>query len=80
MSRRNSVCPPSASSIADSVIGNGRSGFTGPMTSPEDTMTSWPCSRSVDSTVPWTMTLDSVSAPLISSNAESPTTSRLTTH
>ena len=80
LSRRNSVSPPSASSIADSVIGKGRSGLTGPMTSPEEARTSWPCSRSVASTVPRTTMLDSVRAPFISSKAASPTSSRLITH
>ena len=80
LSRRNSVSPPSASAMADSVIGNGRSGLTPPTTSPDETCTSWPCSRSVGSTAPCTMTLDSINAVLRASKTSSPTSSRLITH
>ena len=80
LSSRNSVSPPSASAIADSVMGNGLSGLTGPITSPVEICTSWPCSRSVAVTVPLRTTLDSIRAPASSSKTESPTSSLLITH
>ena len=76
----DSVSPPSASDIADSVIGNGLSGLTGPTTSAEVTCISWPCSLSVGSTRPLITTLDSISALFNSSKLSSPTDSRLITH
>ena len=80
MSSRNSVSPPSESSIADSVMGKGRSGFTGPITVAEETWTSWPCSRFVGSTRPVISTLDSIRAFLSDSKHSSPTTSLFATH
>ena len=80
LSNRNSVSPPSASSIADSVIGKGRSGFTGPMISASVTCNSWPCSLSVASTTPLITTLDSIRAFLSASKHSSPTKSLLATH
>ena len=81
LSSKNSVSPPSAAFIADSVMGNGRSGSTGPMISIEVTTSSCPPSlRSSTLTVPLMMTEDSINAEAMDSNCSSPTASRFATH
>ena len=81
LSSRNSVSPPSAAAIADSVIGNGASALTAPITSALDTTSSCPPGAlSSTFTVPLRIIDDSIRAPFISSKASSPRVSRFATH
>ena len=81
LSSRNSVSPPSAAAIADSVIGNGVSGFTGPTTSKSSTIISYPPSAlSSGLAVPWRISDDSIRADLMFSKRSSPNVSLLATH
>ena len=62
-------------------MGNGFSGFTAPITSPDETTTSWPPgARSSTFTIPESMTLDSISEDFKASKHSSPTSLLLMTH
>ena len=81
LSNKNSVSPPSAAVMADSVIGNGESARTPPITFAFFTSNSCPPgARSSTLTIPVRIIDASISAPLIDSNISSPTSSLFATH